>query len=440
MKTIIANQVRTFCALGAQQTVAAIDGAVPILYAARTCTYRLHQGMSECNGHQGSGNLGGSSVICTGMHNIPVPNNNTTDTLINAIQTAIKITDAELYVVLSGCIPELIGEDTGAIVARYRSQGFPLVYAEMAGFRGNAYSGHEWVTKAIVKQYVTSPARVNPRLVNLWASVPYLDPFWSGNLNALKYLLEQLGLQVNVMFGVYSSPGSWRKIPSAAVNLIVSSWVGLDVAQYLKSKFDTPYLHYPVLPIGAGETSKFLRWITDKLHLDRLKTSVLIAGQEKEFYDYLKRMAEFLVKYRRDFPERFFMIADSTYVSSVSRFLINEIGLLPGCQYVIDDPPKCHQAGIIRQFEADVGIVPEVVFIDDLFGIKGEIEKKLDGRVPLILGSSWDADMAGDLGGYYLGISSPLTERLVLNHTYVGYDGALRLLEDIYGKALEQCG
>jgi nitrogenase molybdenum-iron protein beta chain len=435
------SQARTFCALGAQQTVMAINGAIPILYAGRTCTYRLYQGMSDCNGHQGIGNHGGSSVICTGMHNIPLPDVKTTDTLAKAIETARKIMDADLYVVLSGCLPELIGDDTGSIVRRYRSQGMPLVYAEAAGFKGNAYLGHEWVTRAIVDQLVPPKKIVEPHLVNLWSSVPYLDPFWSGNLMVLKQLLEQIGLKVNLLFGVDSSVQSWRRISSAAVNLVVSPWVGLDLVRHLKERFGTPYLHYPVLPIGAYETSKFLKWIAQELRLDMMKVRALIAQQEREFYYYLERAAELFVGYRQSFPERFFMIADSSYVLAVTKFLVNEIGLLPGCQYIVDVPPQRYRAEISRQLNPVAEkIVAEVDFVDGSLELQEMIKEKLAGHIPLILGSSWDADIVNELGGCYLGISAPLSDRLILNRSYLGYDGGLLLLEEIYSRMLEQCG
>lgn len=62
--------------------------------------------------------------------------------------------DADLYVVLTGCIPEIVGDDTGEVVSRYADSDKPVIYAPTAGFKGNNYKGHEQVVDAIVEQYL----------------------------------------------------------------------------------------------------------------------------------------------------------------------------------------------------------------------------------------------------------------------------------------------
>ena len=65
---------------------------------------------------------------------------------------------------------------------------------------------------------------------------------------------------MNVLFGVASEGiKEWNRIPDAEFNLLISPWVGLDIVELLKEKYGTPYLQYPVLPIGAVETSRFLK-------------------------------------------------------------------------------------------------------------------------------------------------------------------------------------
>ncbi len=58
MGTII-EQPRHFCTLGAQQTVLAIDRAVPVVHAGPGCSAKLFGGLSFCNGYQGTGYIGG---------------------------------------------------------------------------------------------------------------------------------------------------------------------------------------------------------------------------------------------------------------------------------------------------------------------------------------------------------------------------------------------
>ena len=60
MKPIL-EQPRQLCALGAQQTVVAIERAIPILHAGPGCGYKLHCGLGTFNGFQGGGYSGGGS-------------------------------------------------------------------------------------------------------------------------------------------------------------------------------------------------------------------------------------------------------------------------------------------------------------------------------------------------------------------------------------------
>ncbi len=54
----------------------------------------------------------------------------------------------------------------------------------------------------------------------------------------------------------------------------------------------------------------------------------------------------------------------------------------------------------------------------------------------MILGSAWEKVLAEEINGYQLSVAMPVSDRLVLNRAYVGYGGALRLVEDIYSLVL----
>ena len=55
---------------------------------------------------------------------------------------------------------------------------------------------------------------------------------------------------------------------------------------------------------------------------------------------------------------------------------------------------------------------------------------------PLLLGSSWDREIARELGACHLSIAAPITDRLVLDRSYLGYRGGLALIEDLYTSIL----
>ena len=71
----------------------------------------------------------------------------------------------------------------------------------------------------------------------------------------------------------------------------------------------------------------------------------------------------------------------------------------------------------------------------------GAIQEKIRGdenrQRALILGSSWDRDLAKDLGADLLILGVPVEYRLILNCGYAGYNGGLRVIEDIYARVLD---
>lgn len=55
----------------------------------------------------------------------------------------------------------------------------------------------------------------------------------------------------------------------------------------------------------------------------------------------------------------------------------------------------------------------------------------------MILGSAWDRVISKEIDAYRVSISTPISDRMVLSRSYVGYEGGLRLTEDIYSAVLD---
>ncbi|OPY58890.1 MAG: Nitrogenase iron-iron protein beta chain [Pelotomaculum sp. PtaU1.Bin035] len=263
------EQPRYSCALGVQQSVVAIKRAVPVLHAGPGCSTKIAALLG-----QGEGYAGGNTIPCTNTGEPEVVYGGE-EKLKSVIEGSFKVIDADLYVVLTGCTSDIVGDDIGRVAADFQEQGRPLVYAETGGFRGSNYASHEIVVKAIIDQYVDKlrrNKRVVKGLANVFATIPYQDPFWNGNLEEIKRILEGIGLQVNILFGEDSGGvEEWQTIPDAEFNIVVSAWAGLEIAEHLQEKYQTPYFHFPYLPVGGRETSVFLRQVADFAGLQQAK-------------------------------------------------------------------------------------------------------------------------------------------------------------------------
>ena len=224
-------------------------------------------------------------------------------------------------------------------------------------------------------------------------------------------------------------------MPHAQFNLLISPWVGLANMRQLQERFGTPFLHYPVLPIGPTETGRLLRTVGDYAGIDRGLVERVIDEHETEFFYYIERSADVIIETRL-MPRRFVTISDSFYTLGIARFLINDMGLLPETQYITDGAPAELQEQIRQQFSFADGITAAVSFTTDAGAVHEQLSQaRFLGR-PLLLGSSWERVLSTQVNGYQLSVSLPVSDRMVLNRSYVGYDGALRLVEDIYSLVL----
>jgi len=449
------EQARYSCALGAQQTVLAIKRAVPILHSGPGC------------GDHVDGLLGQASGVYSGS--VPCTNANESDVvfggidkLTKVIEGSFQVIDADLFVVLTGCTSDIVGDDIESTVQEYQDEDKPIVYLETGGFKSDNFVSHENVMNAIIDQYVDKYKKnteVQKGLVNVFSSIPTQNVFWKGDTREIKQLLTRLGFKVNILFGPESGGmKEWKMIPNAEFNIIINSWVGVETAKNLEKKYGTPYFHFPYLPIGALATSKFIQEFGAFAGISKEKIENFVNEEEEIYFDALHNIVGFLLQMRFMLPEIFYTIADSSLVIGINQFLINELGLNPAKQYIIDTPPEFYIKQIENQikeiskkkqidfkFSGDGGKAQEEITLDrnqknefDLYTFSGDESKNHSSRIGLIFGSAWEKTLSEDLNLEFITVAPPAFYRTILNTSYFGYNGGLRLIEDIYNKVLQK--
>ena len=218
----------------------------------------------------------------------------------------------------------------------------------------------------------------------------------------------------------------------------------MNIAKHLEKKFGTPYLHYPTLPIGPTETAKFLRTLREYASLDEQVVEDYIRKNEDKYYYYIEKGISLLCD-AKVLPKRYLTIANSTYALSTSKYLVNDLGLIPEKQYLTDDIPEQYQQLIIDEYkDFESGITAEVEFtadvgkaLDDVRKIREEGERI---NPPVLLGSMWNDVEARKLKTDSIHISAPVGNMVILNKTYFGYNGGLTFFEDYYGAIAKRFG
>ncbi|MDR0330236.1 MAG: hypothetical protein LBH93_00810 [Chitinispirillales bacterium] len=438
----VIEQERYTCAIGAMQSVVAIPRAVPILHSGPGCGDMICGFFERATGY-----AGGSTTPCTNFLEKDVVFGGI-DRLRDIVANTYKVLDTDLQVILTGCTSGIVGDDVDALANEFRAEGKHIVAVETAGFKCSNYEAHSLVVNAIVDQYVDAFAdgnesRSESETVNVFASLPYQDPFWKGNLGEYKRLLEGLGLKAHILFGPQSGGvAEWKRIPRANFNILVSPWHGLPIADSLKTKYGQPYTWFPHIPIGANQTEKFLRQVLDfallqGADISRDKAEAFITRESHAYYEEIDNLATFLMEFRYGLPNHVHILHDAGYVAALSKFLLHEVGIVPKEQFITDNTPDKFKKQIADDIAStsDKREIP-VIFEPDA-GLAQDAIRKLShkGR-GLIIGSGWDKELAREKDYDFLSASAPSPYRLVLTSNYAGFSGGLRVIEDIYNTVL----
>jgi nitrogenase molybdenum-iron protein beta chain len=392
------------------------------------------------------GYSGGSTAPCTNFTEADVVFGGEKK-LEEVIRNSYRILKSDLQVVLPGCTSSIVGDDVNRVLKVFVEEGKPIVYADTPGFKYSNYEAHSEIVKAILTQYVDrfAPAEQpkNKKLINLFASVPYQDQFWKGNLEELKRIIEGIGLKVNVLFGPLSrGVDEWKEIPRASFNVLVSPWFGLPIVEHLEERYGQPFYRFPYLPIGGNDTTRFLRELaafadTQDAGLDSKNTDAFISQEEQNFYEEIDNLATFLLEFRYGLPSYMHIIHDASYVLGMTSFLLNEVGLVPKELFITDNTPEAFRDKILETaagFSAKRKI--SIAFQNDGGLAQEEISKARHEGRGLIIGSGWDKDLARAKDCDFISAALPSPYRLVMTTGYAGYRGGLRLIEDVYNTAL----
>ncbi|HWP96090.1 MAG TPA: nitrogenase component 1 [Syntrophomonadaceae bacterium] len=428
---------RYYCSLGgAMGTASSLPATIPILHAAGGCAGNIVWTQNGGSALQVGGYCGGLNVPSSNVQEREVVFGGAAR-LQEQIENTLEVMNGQLFVVLTSCVTEVIGDDVRAVVAEFRERGVPIVAAETGGFKGNSYYGYDLVLKALFADYLESgPEKVKGK-VNLLGIVPFMDVFWRGNLEGLRCLLEGLGLEVNTFFTAQDNLEAIKQAASAELNIVVSDVYGVEAAQAFQDIHGTPYILTP-LPIGPAASDAFLRQVGTALSLNQDIIETFIDHENQLYYTYLEPLIECYNDL--DLQRYAAVIGDANYSVAITRFLSDDLGWLPELVVFTDQLNESQEKSLgERTIHLESGLTPKVVFETDTSEIIRHLEflGNPSGKYnnPLspafVVGSSLDRELAQKIGAPHLSVSFPVANRAIIDRSYTGYRGGLRLMEDL---------
>jgi nitrogenase molybdenum-iron protein beta chain len=430
------EQQRVACAIGGVYTALSIEKVLPIMHSGPGCLQNSGGVLGRFNGCQSGVSYPDSIVPSTNFCDKDVVFG-AADRLRRLVKKSLEYYKTDMVVLVDGCSSEIVGDDIEEVASDFTGSSIPVIYAKLPGFKGNNLWGHAQVLNGITDQYLKniSGASHNRKQVNVFGVVPYFDSFWMAELEELEVMLRTLGLEPNIIYGRGKGIEAVKKIPQAAFNLVLAPWTDLEFALRLQEAFDTPFFHYPCLPIGPTETARFVRSLAEFAKLDPRKAEDYIKQEEERYYFFVRNGIRVFVGGPKT-PRRFYINSSASRSVSLTRFLANDWGMTPAKVFITDDVPAAYQdeiTGALRDIECDDAENFEILFTNDGGLCDQELAKEIfPYRRVCLFGTCWDQLTANNKRLPFLPVSAPYGDTAVGNTSYLGYNGALTFIRDLY--------
>ncbi|MBA4700610.1 MAG: hypothetical protein H2212_14395 [Ruminococcus sp.] len=434
------DRPRYGCALGgALSLLRAIPRAIPIIHSSTGCGYNVYNGINAGAAYLGGGYCGGAALPSSNIieRNVVFGGE---DRLAEQVEKTIEIMDGDIYVIVTGCMVEMIGDDIYSVAREFEENDKPVIPVSTPSFQGNSYTGYDMVFSALVKEYVEAEEEKKVCKVNVIGIVPGEDVFYKGNLKEIKRILGLIGIDSNTFVGEGETLDNFKGAGNASLTIVLSDVYGVETAKVFEEIHKIPYL-LTGLPIGYLQVENFLYEVGEALNIDNEVIEKALEAEKETYFDYFERITD--IYNDIDLQRYGIVVADANYAPSVSRFISDELGWLPQLAMITDFLTEDQKSRLESRFENyDSELKPLVKFDTDASAVKKYIrelwpadqnERYYDALGPgFILGSVIERDFADEFNYPLLSIAFPVTNRVIFNRSYAGINGALTLTEDIF--------
>lgn len=428
----VTENPRGGCVLaGINSVLAAINHVCPILHSGPGCCMQTTAAEQGNSGHKHACFVSGVSLPSSNMLEKEVVFGGV-NKLRTTIQGAIEVIDADAYFVLTGCTAGIIGDDIQSVTDEFTEKGHKVYAIETPGFAGDSLLGYETVWNTFLDKVIQPPRedvkakRARP-LVNIFGIVPYHDPYWSGTLEEIDRILSKLEIEVNTFFTKHQGIDVVEHCSEADLNIIINPWLFNGPAKKFEKKFGVPSLRFPFVPVGATDTSRFVREVAAALKLDTALVDKVIAEEEDYVYSYLAQSIGQLSW------KRFAVAGDASSAIGLTRYLANDYSFSPVLVVITETiyRPEDKERIIQNISQLEYATAPKIVFASDQWEINQAILNEPED-ISLLVGSTNEKEIGLEKQIQFLNATFPLNDRLVFNRTYAGYRGSLTFTEDLY--------
>lgn len=318
----------------------------------------------------------------------------TANKFLDTLRAAADRFKPQVLMVADSCTAELLQDQPGSL-ASSSGLSIPVIPLEMAAYSRKENWGASETFFQLVAGLLRGAARSAPqpkREVADRPSVNLLGPTKLGfrcrdDVLEIESLLNGVGIDVNVVAPLGSSPQDLMRIPEADLNVCLYPEVALSTCQWLKRQFGQPYVD--TVPLGYSATREFLHAVGDALdypiNIDAIDHCRLPWYSRSIDSTYLT-------------GKRVFIFGDATHAIAAARVASRELGF----DVVGLGTYSREHARSVRAAAEELGL--EALITNDYLAVESAVESL---HPELVLGTQMERHIAKRLGIGCAVISTP---------------------------------
>jgi light-independent protochlorophyllide reductase subunit B len=347
-----------------------------------------------------------------------------------------KEDNPDLILLTPTCTSSILQEDLQNFVDRaVLSSKSDVILADVNHYRVNELQAADRTLEQVVRYYSEKHKKANPTLELTKTEKPsanIIGIFTLGFHNQhdcreIKRMLNDLGIDVNLVIPEGGSVLSLKDLPKAWFNIVPYREVGLMTAVYLQKEYNMPYV--ATTPMGLVDTATFIREIEHILNSSSKKEN-----KEWNFDNYIEQQTRFLsgaawfsrsIDCQNLTGKKAVVFGDATHAASMTKILSREMGI-----NVVCSGTYCkHDADWFR--EQVVGFCDQVLITDDHTQV-GDMIAKLEPAA--IFGTQMERHVGKRLDIPCGVISAPVhIQNFPLGYRpFFGYEGANQIADLVY--------
>jgi len=310
----------------------------------------------------------------------------------NAAREAYERFSPRAMLVGASCTAELLQDDPGGLAAAL-DLPVPVVPLELPSYQRKENWGAAETFYQVVRRLAVAQER-GERPVGVRPSCNLLGPTALGfrhrdDVREITRILDELGIDVNVVAPLGASPRDIARLGLADFNVVLYPETAMPAAQWLRRSLRQPMTR--TIPIGTAATIAFVREVADLAGID---PEPFLAAQPARAAWYSRSVdATYLT------GKRVFVFGDATHAIAAARVAATELGFT-----VVGLGTYAREfAREVRDAAAFHGI--EALITDDYL----EVEQRVaELRPDLVLGTQMERHIAKRLGLPCAVISAPV--------------------------------